>query len=140
MFALCPGTAEQVKTVLCTKKGMINVKKKSGPVSCHEIQRNIKPYIMEELELAQAYAFAEHIRKCNVCREELEIYYAFSSALMQLNHTDEEDGNFNLNIEKRLERTEAAVAKAHKEHVMKRMLYVAIVFLIAAATGVSIGV
>ena len=44
-----------------------------------------------------------------------------------------------MNIEKRLERTEAAVAKAKKEHLIKWVVYVAVALFIAAATGVSFG-
>lgn len=91
------------------------------------------------MELPEACVFAEHIRHCKECREELEVYYAFSAALMQIDHKDDVKGNFFLNVEKRLERTEAAAAKAKKEHLMKWVVYIGVALFIAAATGVSFG-
>ena len=117
-----------------------SMKKKKKQVSCYEIQKKIKAYIMGDMELSEACEFVEHIRHCEACREELEVYYAFSSALMQMDHKEDVKGNFFLNIEKRLERTEAAAAKARKDHLIKRMIYVTVALLVAAATGVSFGV
>lgn len=115
------------------------MRKKKKQVSCYEIRQKIKPYITGEMELSEACEFVEHVRHCKECREELEAYYAFSAALMQIDYKDDVKGNFFLNIEKRLERTEAAAAKAKKEHLMKWIVYVGVALFIAAATGVSFG-
>lgn len=116
------------------------MKKNEHQVSCYEIQHKIKAYILGEMELDEAKEFVEHVRGCKECRDELEEYYAFSSALMQLDNVEDEKGNFFMNIEKRLERTEAAVMKAHKDHVWKKTTYILIALLVAAALGVSFGV
>ena len=115
------------------------MKKKKKQVSCYEIRQKIKSYIKEEMELPEACEFVNHVRNCKECREELEAFYAFSSALQQIDYKDDVKGNFFLNIEKRLERTEAAAAKAKKEHLIKWVVYVAVALFIAAATGVSFG-
>ena len=116
--------------------------RKSDKRTCYEVQHSIKEYLREEMSLEDAAAFVKHVRSCPVCREEVEEYYAFSSALMQLEALDdgEEKGNFFLNIEKRLERTELAAIKQKKDHRVRRAAYMILAIIIAAVMGVSMGV
>lgn len=116
--------------------------KKSDKRTCYEVQHSIKEYLLDEMSLEDASAFAKHVRSCPVCREEVEEYYAFSSALMQLEALDEgeEKGNFFMNIEKRLERTENAAMKQKKDHRIRRVVYVVLAVMLAAVMGVSMGV
>ena len=117
------------------------MKRKSNKLSCYEVQHSIKQYLLDEMKLEEAAAFVQHVRICDKCRVELEEYYAFSSALMQLDSMDEaEKGNFFMNIEKRLERTELAVAKQKADHRKRRVTYGFLALLLAAVMGVSIGV
>jgi hypothetical protein len=97
---------------------------------------------MEEMSLQDAAAFVKHVRSCPACREELEEYYAFSSALMQLDALEEgeEKGNFFLNVEKRLERTELAAIRFKNDHWTRRILYIVMAIVLAAVMGVSMGV
>lgn len=117
------------------------MKRKFQTISCYEVQSSIKRYLLEEMTLEEAERFVQHIRSCEVCRKELEEYYAFSSALMQLDSIEEaEKGNFFMNIEKRLERTEAAIIKQKTDHRNRRFAYVTIAIVLAAIMGVSMGV
>ena len=116
--------------------------RKSDKRTCYEVQHSIKEYLMEEMSVEDAAAFVKHVRSCPVCREEVEEYYAFSSALMQLEALDEgeEKGNFFLNIEKRLEKTELAAIRQKKDHRARRVTYVLLALLLAAVMGISMGV
>ena len=116
--------------------------RKTNKRTCYEVQQSIKEYLLEEMSMEDAAAFVKHVRSCPVCREEVEEYYAFSSALMQLEALDEgeEKGNFFLNIEKRLERTELAALKQKKDHRIRRFTYILIAVAVAAVMGVSMGV
>jgi len=116
--------------------------RKSDKRTCYEVQHSIKEYLREEMSMEEAESFVKHVRSCPLCREELEEYYAFSSALMQLEAMDdiEEKGNFFFNIEKRLERTELLAARQRKNHRARRITYIIIAILVAAAMGVSMGV
>jgi len=118
------------------------MKRKNEKLSCHEVQHSIKEYLLDEMNLEDAYAFAKHVRSCPKCREEVEEYYAFSSALMQLDSLEEAEkkGNFFMNIEKRLERTEAMAVKMKKDHRIRRIAYILAALLVSAAMGVSMGV
>ena len=123
-------------------KSEVAMKKKSDKLSCYEVQHSIKEYLLDEMKPEEAYAFVKHVRSCSICREEVEEYYAFSSALMHLDALNEEEdkGNFFVNIEKRLERTEQMEAKSRKDHRIRRIVYLLVALCIAAAMGVSIGV
>ena len=116
--------------------------RKSSKRTCYEVQHSIKEYLLEEMSVEDAAAFVKHVRSCPACREELEEYYAFSSALMQLDALDEgeEKGNFFLNIEKRLEKTELAAIRQKKDHRARRVTYVLLALLLAAVMGISMGV
>lgn len=116
------------------------MKKKTTTIPCQEIKHSIKRYLMNEMEIEEAEQFVRHIRSCKECREELEEYYAFSAALMQIDTLEEtEKGNFFINVEKRLERTEKHAAKLRADHIKRRVLYGFIAIALAAAMGVSIG-
>ena len=118
------------------------MRKKSDKLSCYEVQHSIKEYLLDEMKPEEASCFVKHVRSCSKCREEVEEYYAFSSALMQLDALEEAEdkGNFFMNIEKRLERTEQMAAKNKKDHRLRRLAYLLVALMIAAAMGVSMGV
>ena len=118
------------------------MKRKSNKRTCYEVQHSMKEYLTEKMSLQDAAAFVKHVRSCPACREELEEYYAFFSALMQLDGLDEweEKGNFFLNIEKRLEQTEQTALKNKKNHRIRCIVYLVTALLVAAALGVRIGV
>lgn len=114
---------------------------KPKKLSCVEARSFIKQYLLEEMSMKEAELFVKHIRSCKECRGELEEYYAFSSALMQLDTKDDlHKGNFFMNIEKRLERTEGFIAKTKMNHKKRRVVYLLVAILLAAAMGVSMGV
>jgi len=116
------------------------MKKRIEPLSCREIKHSIRAYLQEEMSLKEADRFVKHVRSCKECRNELEEYYAFSSALMQLEIPEEaEKGNFFMNIEKRLERTELAVAKENADYKKRRITYTVIALLVAAAMSITMG-
>ncbi len=115
------------------------MKGKTPKLSCREMQSFIKPYLLNELNIRDAEMFVKHVRTCKECREELEEYYAFSTALMQIELLPEEDkGDFFMNIEKRLEQTEKSAEKLRSDHRKRKILFVLIALAMAAAMGVSI--
>ena len=62
---------------------------------CNECQNIIDDFIHGRLELRTAYEFAEHIRTCDNCYNELEINYCMQSAITEL-HSDDRNvsGNY----------------------------------------------
>ena len=116
------------------------MKRKTEKLTCHQVQHSIKEYLMNEMSLEEAEKFAKHVRSCRECRREVEEYYAFSSALMQLDTMEDTGkGDFYMNIEKRLERTENTALRKKKDHRNRRWAYLLVVLLITIAMGVGFG-
>lgn len=118
------------------------MKRKTEKLTCYQVQHSIKEYLLDEMSVEAAAAYARHVRSCEACRKELEEYYAFSLALMPLEALDngKEKGNFVLDIKNRLEQTEQIAIKLKKEHYARRIVYTLLVIVLAAVMGVSIGV
>lgn len=117
------------------------MRRKIEKLTCMQVQHSIKEYLLNEMTLEQAESFAKHVRNCKECRKELEEYYAFSSALMQLETIeDTEKGDFYMNVEKRLDRTEFMAQKKRKDHRGRRVAYILVVLLVTIAMGVGFGI
>lgn len=115
--------------------------RRTEKLSCMQVQHSIKEYLLDQMTIEQAEAFVKHVRGCKACRDEVEEYYAFSSALMQLDTMENTDkGDFFMNIEKRLERTENQAMKNKRDHRKRRVTYCVVVLLVAAAMGISFGI
>jgi len=115
--------------------------RKTEKLSCMQIRHSIKEYLLNEMSVEEAENFAKHVRGCKECRAELEEYYAFSSALMQLDTLENtEKGDFFMNVEKRLDRSEFLALKKRRDYRSRRFAYVLVVLLVAIAMGVSFGI
>lgn len=53
-------------------------------MTCKEAEKMVMPYINYELGEKELEAFLNHIRTCDSCKEELEIYYTVAVGLKQL--------------------------------------------------------
>lgn len=62
-------------------------------MTCIEAEKLVIPYIEDKLSLPELEEFMEHIRTCEKCREELEIYYMVDVGLKKL---DEDGGTYDI--------------------------------------------
>lgn len=62
-------------------------------MTCIEAEKMVIPYIDDKLSLSELEEFMEHIKKCENCREELEIYYMVDVGLKKL---DEDGGTYDI--------------------------------------------
>lgn len=53
-------------------------------LTCKEAEKMVMPYIHYQLGEEELEAFLHHIKNCDACREELEIYYTVAVGLQQL--------------------------------------------------------
>lgn len=53
-------------------------------MTCKEAEKMVMPYINYELGEKELEAFLNHVRTCDSCKEELEIYYTVAVGLKQL--------------------------------------------------------
>lgn len=66
--------------------------RKAGKMDCKEAQRNITPFLDDELHGKKEERFLDHIRECSECREEMSIQYLVKEGMARL----EEGGSFDL--------------------------------------------
>lgn len=62
-------------------------------MTCKEAESFVMPYIRHEMSDLVLEEFLEHIRTCENCKEELEIYYTVEVGIMQL---DTDTGTYNI--------------------------------------------
>lgn len=62
-------------------------------MTCIEAEKMVIPYIEDKLSLSELEEFMEHIKTCENCREELEIYYMVDVGLKKL---DEDGGTYDI--------------------------------------------
>ena len=70
---------------------------------CMQFQSMVEPFLEGKLPGSSRQSFIEHVRKCKVCHEELEIYHVIYSVLDELNNEkDQETTNYMQTLEKKL--------------------------------------
>ena len=62
-------------------------------MTCMEAEKRVIPYINDRLSVPELEDFIEHIKTCENCREELEIYFTVDVGIRQL---DQETGTYNI--------------------------------------------
>lgn len=71
-------------------------------MNCLEAQSKIVAFIEDKLNDDETVDFVRHIRSCNNCAEELEIYYTLIVGMKQLDEDQELSANFKEQMEKKL--------------------------------------
>ncbi|MDO5156598.1 MAG: zf-HC2 domain-containing protein [Eubacteriales bacterium] len=73
-------------------------------MTCLEAQSNIIAYIDHKLEKEEKIAFLKHIKCCDNCREELEIYYTMIVGMRQLDENISFSKDFSLELQNRMDK------------------------------------
>jgi len=70
---------------------------------CVEYQSMVESFLEGKLSGSDRQAFVEHVRRCKVCHEELEIYHVIYSVLDELEKdSGKETTNYMVSLEKKL--------------------------------------
>lgn len=70
---------------------------------CMEYQSMVEPFLEGKLSGSNRQDFIEHVRRCKVCHEELEIYHVIYSVLDEINtDTGKETNNYMETLERKL--------------------------------------
>ena len=73
-------------------------------MTCLEAQSNIIAYIEGELDHEMKMEFLKHIKSCDNCREELDIYYTMIEGMHQMDSNIPISRNFSSELQMRIER------------------------------------
>lgn len=98
-------------------------------MTCKEAQGLIMPYINNELDVGQLEKFLEHIENCSDCKEELEVYFTLLTGMRQLDEDKNLSGDFHIDFEKSLHKSEERISRAKLNYARKRMIYIIICFV-----------
>lgn len=79
-------------------------------MTCMEAEKMVIPYINDQLTLPELEEFMEHIKTCENCREELEIYYTVDVGIKKL---DEDSGTYDIagDLKRKLEESKGVLRR-----------------------------
>lgn len=95
-------------------------------MNCLEAQSKIVAFVEDKLEDGELLEFVRHIRSCENCAEELEIYYTLLVGMKQLDEDQELSADFKAQMEEKLN-------LAYKHIQNRRKLTGSTIVIIAAA-------
>lgn len=99
-------------------------------MTCLEAQSNILSFVEKKLPEDKKIEFVRHIRHCNNCREELEIYYTLIVGMRKLDNNEELSLDFKNRLDEELSRVENRARKATRFKISSfGMVFTALVFL-----------
>lgn len=106
-------------------------------MTCKEAQGLIMPYINNELDVNQLEKFLEHIESCSDCKEELEVYFTLLTGMRQLDEDKNLSGDFHIDFEKSLRKSEERISRAKLNYARKRMIYIIICFVFSVMVNAN---
>ncbi len=99
-------------------------------MTCMKAQGLITAFIYDKLDIGELEEFIRHIRSCDGCREELEVYYALLTAMNQLDEDKNLSDDFNQELREKLDHAEERIIHLRFNYYRKKgALLVIIIFL-----------
>ncbi len=98
-------------------------------MTCIETQKNMKPFIVDRLDTTQLEEFLIHIRSCESCREDLEVYYTIFESIKLLD--EDKNSNIQVDFHKKMKRAEEIVRRKHMRTFYKKMIVVVLSIIIS---------
>ena len=92
-------------------------------MECKEAEKLVIPFLRNELQAEETEQFISHVRSCEVCREELEIYYTIHHMLQSDDDMEETSYDVRQMIEEELETRLAGIRRDRRK---KRVAYILI--------------
>ncbi|MDO5540052.1 MAG: zf-HC2 domain-containing protein [Eubacteriales bacterium] len=109
-------------------------------MDCRTAQQKIMPYIERKLNDREMEAFIEHIRECETCSEELEVYFTIYYAIEKLDDKGQDSFDMKELLEKDLERAEHKISNRYILKFYQRLFIalMAILMSVIVFTGIQI--
>ncbi len=93
-------------------------------MNCVETQKLMTGFVEDELKRKELRAFLEHVRVCESCREDLEVYYTLFSGMKMLDGDKDFSTKDSLDFEKKLKKMEDLVRIRTRRSIQKRVAIV----------------
>lgn len=101
-------------------------------MTCTKAQSLITAFINDELDISELEEFVEHIRSCDECSEELEVYYALLTAMKQLDEEKNLSVDFRQELNEKLDRAEERIIHLRFNFYRKKGILIFIIVLLVA--------
>ena len=98
-------------------------------MECKEVQKRMRSFVTDEMDLQDAATFIAHVEKCKECREDLSIEYLAVVGMQRL----DEAGNFDLDKE-----LDEKIQKKLEKIALKKQIHF-MIMAIAIAGAISAG-
>ncbi|MFA9463702.1 MAG: anti-sigma factor [Velocimicrobium sp.] len=98
-------------------------------MTCMETQRNMKLFIDDKLDIEQLEEFLLHIRSCESCREDLDVYYTILSSIKFLD--EDKNSSEQMDVERFIKHAEEKIRRKHLRIIYKKIVIVVLSIVIA---------
>ncbi len=92
-------------------------------MDCREVQKKFIPFIDDELNVTELYKFLKHLRECEECREEYNIYYTMIMGMRYL-ESDNNKTEFKINSDQKLRYAQDYLIKYRIIFIEKVVLFI----------------
>ena len=106
-------------------------------MDCLEFQGNMIQYVNGELSFKDKEQFMEHVRSCDECRDELEIYYIILNSMRQMDDEVQLTDDFHGEYLAQLLSTEAELFVRKRSRARRRIALPVVVGATVLLTGLS---
>ena len=107
-------------------------------MDCLDFQGKITAFISDELTFKEKEAFLEHMRTCENCKDELEIYYIVMNSLRQIDSDTDGISDFNAAFENAIREAEKEINFQKFDRARRRITFPAVMGIAMLLMGVSV--
>lgn len=104
-----------------------------------ETQRMIMSFINKQLKDSELEKFLYHVKTCEECMEELEVYYTLITSMKQLDADEELSTDYRQDLIDLLEKIEDKIEYKKNKYKAKRIVFIVIVGIIAISSSFTFG-
>lgn len=107
-------------------------------MNCLDFQSEITRYINNDLSFKEKENFIAHLKTCDNCRDELEIYYIVMTSLRQMDNNNEVTNDFKSSFENNIRNSEKELVRRRYERLRRRITFPAVLSIVMLLTGLSV--
>lgn len=108
-------------------------------MNCIDAQRQIMPFINNELDINQLEDFINHVNYCPNCMDELEVYYVLLTSMKQLDEDKELSNDYHLDLMELISQSEERILHDKLVHIRKRVILIVMITIVAILSSFRIG-
>ncbi|HHT96992.1 MAG TPA: zf-HC2 domain-containing protein [Clostridiales bacterium] len=109
-------------------------------MTCMYTQRLITSFINDELSLSELDKFIHHVKACDECYEELEVYFTLLTAMKQLDEEQNLSNDYRLELKNKIYYSEEKIVNKRIHKIRKIIMFCMIVLFTSTIISFKNGV